>query len=63
MTVKDLYAQLVSLIEEGKGERIVRMGAPTTSDYAEVTGLWIPDDEPVVDLESAEWSRSAKEEL
>jgi hypothetical protein len=60
MTVTELYAQLDRLIADGEGERIVRMGDPGTSDYAEVTGLWIPTDDPVVDLEAVEWRTSER---
>jgi hypothetical protein len=56
MTVSDLLAELQRLVAAGYGTRLVRMGDPTTSDYAEVTGLWIPTDEPVIDLEAAEWT-------
>ena len=47
---------------DGQGDRIVRMGDPRTNDYEEVTGIWIPRDEDVVDLESVEWT-TAKERV
>jgi len=33
----------------------VYMGDPTTNEYAVVTGIWVPDDDEVVELESIEW--------
>ena len=56
MTVAELVQQLTTLIADGQGERVVRMGDPRTQDYEEVTGLWIPRDEDVVDLECVEWA-------
>jgi hypothetical protein len=60
MTVNELIAHLERLQQEGYGERIVEMGDPRTDTYEEVTGLWMPDDDAVVCLESLSWTPVGK---
>jgi len=55
VTVTELADHFIALREQGKGERVVYMGDPTTNEYAVVTGIWVPDDDEVVELESIEW--------
>jgi hypothetical protein len=62
VTVTELREHLAHLEADGQGDRIVRMGDPRTNDYEEVTGLWIPTDEAVVDLESVAWMTAKEQE-
>jgi hypothetical protein len=55
MTVSELVEHLQRIQADGGGERVVYMSEPQSGDMAEVTGLWVPGDEAVVDLECVEW--------